>query len=365
MNTATPYLADETDQTTAPGIRFPVSGDESTQSTATGEWFVLQPDNTPSRGLTFTDIQAMVYEKRLTPRSMVRTPGTSDQWKSAAKVRGLSREFGVCYSCGGDIETFEISCPHCERPQTLPEQHEAPTAAPPTISIEIEDEPQTAPPIKAAEPTIHVHTRSEHDDREDLEFMVRPVIAEQFERHIPKDDLLTPRDVAKAFQLEFGVQVERADKYFDKAGLGRRFRILLCGALAMVIAVSLAWPLVQLVSARINATPAAAQTSADANLLADARPAADPITPSANDATELHPAPSADPIIVPDPAAAPSSEDDPSTLWAKGIDAESTGNYTKAVEAYERIESLPSYLWPAHLEVRLQLARKELKGDVK
>jgi hypothetical protein len=81
--------------------------------------------------------------------------------------------------------------------------------------------------------------------------------------------------------------------------------------------------------------------------------------------TEVHPAPSADPIIVADPTSSASPADDPAVLWTTAINAESRRDYTKAVEAYERIESLPSYVWPAHLEVKLELARKELKGDPK
>jgi hypothetical protein len=57
--------------------------------------------------------------------------------------------------------------------------------------------------------------------------------------------------------------------------------------------------------------------------------------------------------------------DDPRLLWNSALEAESTGNYSMAVQAYERIESLPSDSWPANLETRLSLARKELKGDVR
>jgi hypothetical protein len=35
-------------------------------------------------------------------------------------VRGLSREFGLCYSCGEAIESATAMCPHCERSQEPP-----------------------------------------------------------------------------------------------------------------------------------------------------------------------------------------------------------------------------------------------------
>jgi hypothetical protein len=60
-----------------------------------------------------------------------------------------------------------------------------------------------------------------------------------------------------------------------------------------------------------------------------------------------------------------SPSDDPQTLLTAGMSAESTGDYAGAVAAYERIESLPSDQWPASLELRLKLARKELKGEVR
>ena len=58
------------------------------------------------------------------------------------------------------------------------------------------------------------------------------------------------------------------------------------------------------------------------------------------------------------------NEDDPAMLWNAGLNAESNGNFVAAVRAYERIQSLPSSQWPAQLNTRLQLARKELKGDL-
>ena len=71
------------------------------------------------------------------------------------------------------------------------------------------------------------------------------------------------------------------------------------------------------------------------------------------------------PAIQAEPIPTPSPSDDPKLLWASALEAESTRNYAMAVQAYERIESLPSDSWPVNLETRLTLARKELKGDVR
>lgn len=425
MSTAIPYLEDQTDRITAPGIgdeRLPEPKPEQTEATEavaaagevqclcpfcgslnggvgrvcarcqqaenseareaarqqSGSWFVLQADNTNAPGINFEQLRTLVQQGFVTPRSVVRGPGTGHLWRLASKVRGISRELGVCYSCGGNIETTEINCPHCDRAQSIAEASAplAPVVA--AAKTEIPLPPVTEP--KAAEPAIHVRTLSSSAPGNELQRIPRPVIAEQSERHIPKDDLLTPRDLAKAFQLEFGVQADRAQLLFDQPR-GRQLKIFLSGAGALVIATALVWPLVHVVSGRINSSVPMANAvplqvaSADPvkSLAADARTASDQIAinhpdsasiPASVNAPEFRPAPSADPIIVADPSSDHSSADDPSVLWNSGLDAESAGDYAKAVDAYERIESLPSYSWPSHLQVRLELARKELKGEM-
>src|SRR5690606_28758704 len=44
-------------------------------------------------------------------------PTTNQFWRFAAKVRGLSREFGICWGCGQDIAKNTETCPHCQRTQ--------------------------------------------------------------------------------------------------------------------------------------------------------------------------------------------------------------------------------------------------------
>jgi hypothetical protein len=238
------------------------------------------------------------------------------------------------------------------------------------------------------EPAVHVHTLSEGTGKEEFECLLRPVIAEQYERHIPKDDLLTPRDVAKAFQLEFGINGELAERFFDRA-IVRKIKVAAISATSLAVAIAIIWPMIHVIPAWLplpapsaattpapeTTTPPTAVASNFSNLIANAQPAGEQI-PAAHSDTGVdsattfktpvdHSRPFEDPIIVADPTPSSSPADDPAILWNTGIDAESAGNYAKAVEVYERIESLPSYLWPTHLEVRLALARKELKGEVK
>ena len=47
------------------------------------------------------------------------------------------------------------------------------------------------------------------------------------------------------------------------------------------------------------------------------------------------------------------------SLWIKAIDAEAKHNYPAAVHYYEQIKKLPSTVWPAALDLRLQAAKKQ------
>jgi len=44
-----------------------------------------------------------VQKGRVTARSVLRGPTTAQFWRHAARVKGVSREFGLCWSCGGDV----------------------------------------------------------------------------------------------------------------------------------------------------------------------------------------------------------------------------------------------------------------------
>src|SRR4051794_31474425 len=75
-----------------------------------GPWYVLQTRNPAAPGMTFATLQGLVRKGLVTPRSVVRGPTTHQLWRWAAKVKGLSREFGLCYGCGARIETNSDIC---------------------------------------------------------------------------------------------------------------------------------------------------------------------------------------------------------------------------------------------------------------
>ncbi|MDB5328540.1 MAG: hypothetical protein JWM57_4109, partial [Phycisphaerales bacterium] len=90
-----------------------------------GPWFVLQARNPSAPGMKFATLQSLARRGHISPRSVVRGPTTEQMWTFVATVRGLSREFGLCFHCGEGIEPAAIQCPHCGRSQDVPADSDA------------------------------------------------------------------------------------------------------------------------------------------------------------------------------------------------------------------------------------------------
>src|SRR5688500_10391769 len=63
-----------------------------------GPWYVLQARNPAAPGMRFETLLSFVRKGRVRARSVVRGPTTHQLWRFAAHVKGLSREFGMCFS---------------------------------------------------------------------------------------------------------------------------------------------------------------------------------------------------------------------------------------------------------------------------
>src|SRR5688500_15377191 len=106
-----------------------------------GPWHVRQVRNPWAPGMKWETLISLIRRGQVTSSSIVRGPTTHQLWKRAAHVKGLSREFGLCYSCGESIETSATLCPHCNRlqeppanPDVLLESREAGTPLAPQAS---------------------------------------------------------------------------------------------------------------------------------------------------------------------------------------------------------------------------------------
>lgn len=336
-----------------------------------GNWYVLQARNPDAPAMTFDTLRALVAKGAVTGRSVVRGPTTGQLWRLACKVRGLSREFGHCYACGHDVRPDEGLCTGCLRIQTLPAN------ADPAPFCEHAIEPAgELKPVAATKPLT---------PRKPL-----------------REDLLTVKDLAKAFQLDFGpTSAASLDELLPpkrplltpnrvKIGLsaaGALVVIALVGPIGMALAgrprtpdpvpaatpspaVAVALPAAVPTPTRVRPAlflatsdaglrPAAVQAVAAAKPTSESPAVESPAVESP--AAEPRPAPAADPaaaaVLAAHAQAAAPETDDPQQLWSAGIEAEAHGNYAAAVAAYERIESLPRTLWPTDLKARLKLAR--------
>jgi hypothetical protein len=85
-----------------------------------GPWYVLQSRNPAAPGMRYETLLSFIRKGRVKARSIVRGPTTHQLWRFACQVKGVSREFGLCYSCGGSIERDAQLCPQCNRLQDPP-----------------------------------------------------------------------------------------------------------------------------------------------------------------------------------------------------------------------------------------------------
>lgn len=169
-----------------------------------GPWYVLQTRNPAAPGMKFETLLAFVAKGRVKARSIVRGPTTQQLWRFAAHVKGLSREFGVCYGCGESITKSTSLCPHCNRPQDPPanpdvfletNEPDRAGAAPAPVYREIGPIPMVSEdPVV---PTAGAHARVDPADP-------KPMAKGPELRPMKKgaDGFLTAADLAAAFKLD-------------------------------------------------------------------------------------------------------------------------------------------------------------------
>jgi uncharacterized OB-fold protein len=90
-----------------------------------GPWYVMQSRNPSAPGMKFNTLLALIRRGQIAPRSVLRGPTTHQLWRFAIRVKGVSREFGHCYSCGGELQPTTAICPRCSKSQELPANPDA------------------------------------------------------------------------------------------------------------------------------------------------------------------------------------------------------------------------------------------------
>lgn len=85
-----------------------------------GPWFVFQRRNPAAPGMNWTTLRQLIDQGRVTPRSVLRGPTTGQLWAPGAKVRGVSRLFGMCWHCNALVKKNTEHCPSCQADQVPP-----------------------------------------------------------------------------------------------------------------------------------------------------------------------------------------------------------------------------------------------------
>ncbi len=81
-----------------------------------GPWYVLQSRNPAAPGHAVGHPAGVRAQGRVKPTSIVRGPTTHQLWRYAGQVKGLSREFGACYSCARRVDKAASICPRLQPP---------------------------------------------------------------------------------------------------------------------------------------------------------------------------------------------------------------------------------------------------------
>lgn len=211
-----------------------------------GPWYVMQSRNPSAPGMKCNTLLALIRKGQITPRSVIRGPTTFQLWRFAARVKGISREFGLCYSCGAELQRTSTFCPRCSRSQELPPNPDVlletePQASKAPVYREVNPRPadprdaRTAPETeqstaaRPAQPTDGEFNRSRSANQipsaaetmAELAEMPSPHNApaelQSRPRQRPQEGVLTPRELAAAFSLQY-------DPTMDTSASGGRRR---------------------------------------------------------------------------------------------------------------------------------------------
>jgi hypothetical protein len=333
-----------------------------------GPWYVLQSRNPAAPGMTFATLQSLVGKGLVTTKSVVRGPTTHQLWRLAMNVRGLSRELGLCHICGKDVETTAAVCPHCNRSQLPPADPDALLETPRTMPLPT-NSPSAPPDTPVKEPTSIPATEAQTsimDERIELAHAEHFSVREKSDRP-PMEDLLTPMDLAKAFQLQYGpadpppaAVPPPPPRPRQKGSMASSFIAVAVATIVCFAILNAPRPSHQLAD---NQSDSTVTEPSPAKPLPDAQLAAAVTEPRAVETVTATPPSLPTTAVEIDPPSTAIA--DARHWWQTALDAESRSHFADAVKAYEQIESLPNNAWPKGLHTRLALAREELAGGMR
>jgi hypothetical protein len=413
-----------------------------------GPWYVMQSRNPSAPGMKCNTLVALIRKGQITPRSVIRGPTTFQLWRFAARVKGISREFGLCYSCGAELQRTSTFCPRCSRSQELPPNPdgllENEPQAPKTVYRQVNPRPETPVPgsperseATPARPAAAVETEPDRQTRPPTQIpSAAETMAELAEipsphnappalqsrpRQRPQEGILTPRELAAAFSIQYDPTMDASGK-FRRGGSGKN---LLVAALILVVfgggasvfyfVPSLRQRFVAWVQDSAPAPASAPQNTSQQKSVPDSNPAwmnnlpdeTPPITTparlsssgSSTSGGASNPSGSATAYNTPgaanhSPPSLPAVDSpattpiptDPATVAAadtasklrqstggdldllamklrnNGLDAEARQDYAAAQYYYQQVETLPNDHWPGDIDGLLKNVQKRVIG---
>lgn len=333
-----------------------------------GPWYVLQSRNPAAPGMRFSTLLSLVQKGQVTARSIVRGPTSHQLWRFAARVKGLSREFGVCYGCGGDIKRSDHLCPHCQRVQDPPSNPDVLLEGWTSAADQAESSAaaaQTAPIPRASDIVLPTPPQA-------VEPRPRGFVPPVVERPTPTPEsrlserVIDPEELADALAIRMEPRGSR--RMFKSAGM-----------FVMMTLVGVAtWLLIDRDSQKLVFNWFSDSFSAIRGTYRE--PALRPKTPPMPPKSPPAPVELRTPGVM-DPATRPGSTvsrdrtgdsetpiDPPNKLieesrrlWREAMDAEARGDWAGAVRKYEAIKKLPPTAWMEGVDLRLSRAKEKLR----
>lgn len=390
-----------------------------------GPWYVMQTRNPAAPGMKFDTLLTFVRRGRVKARSIVRGPTTHQLWRFAAQVKGLSREFGVCYSCGQAVAPAANVCMHCNRLQDPPINPdvflEADADARPAASPIPRD--TGAAPLMAEDIVVPTFAAGQAEPGSSSQFGEPPAGGKDRSKK-GSDGFLTAEDLATAFQLDFQPK-ERKPKKAPVSPISmtstrevaqappkrrRRWkRVVILILLVLIIGVttfeyrhdpnfraqcdrgiSSATEWTKQKWASLQKPPAKPRTEPSPDVLQvqvstpsgpGTLPLATQPTTKPNPWDQLYNQPTSDLTGSPDKSAVPNDKsavknpemlppapkhrdgtrEDVWKLYGTALDAEGQHDYEGAIRKYEEIKEYPKSLWPSDLDLRLKAARLQMR----
>lgn len=376
-----------------------------------GPWYVLQTRNPSAPGMKYTTLLGLLRRGHITPKSVVRGPTTHQLWRFAAHVRGVSREFGLCYSCGESIDRVATFCPTCQRSQEAP--------ADPDALLEVRGNAQAHSHTHA-----HEHRAIEPVRDRDLAPMtsrrsspVRRQRTQQEEAHAaalavrPKNEIVPRGDgrVVSAMDLAAALRSDPPQELLvpsrKKFKIAMAAMLMICAGGAALLYfrpdyrhksqawLNQTWETAKVKWSQIEWPEISVGESKPVRPRTPTPTLAPPVARVIDQPKVIETAKVTEPVKTSEPAPAPAIESprvaegakviempvapatrpaspppvDPAmmlaqarTLWNQAMDAEGKEDYSTAIQIYEKIKQLPNDVWPGGLQIRIDLARKWL-----